>query len=230
MDGCRDNSCISCICEYFTTIVRVTGVICAVVLWIISIDGIANVGPYVYILFVAVVLTILEGLFLFESCITKCCDNDGCCGKTWTVVLFLDNWKRSILYVGLAIPCFVFKIKDWPVIFSGVLLILLGILYLIRTFFFVRRTQQTTTSNASAAAGDGRYGEFSNKPQSTPQMAEKGQVPKSEAEMRYPQGDDEMGKKGDVGYGSSSLEERYPHWKKWAAHIQLTTFIHFEEF
>ncbi|XP_071829332.1 uncharacterized protein [Apostichopus japonicus] len=142
MDSYRENGCFTCLCEYFNTVVRVVGVILAIVFWIVGINGGPLVNPeFFYVLFLAIVVSILEGLFLFESCITGCCDRDGCCGKTWTVVLFVDNWKRSIVYGGLSVPCFFWKSLT---ILAGSALLLLAVMYLLLSMYPKPREELTT--------------------------------------------------------------------------------------
>jgi len=36
-----------------------------------------------------------------------CSDDGGCCCTCWRVLMWLDNWKKGVLYVALAVPTFI---------------------------------------------------------------------------------------------------------------------------
>ncbi|XP_052058859.1 uncharacterized protein LOC127699145 isoform X2 [Mytilus californianus] len=59
---------------------------------------------------------------------------EGCCCRCWSVVMWIDNWKKGILYLLLTIPIFLIGTKVILGFISGLALIIAGLLYILKTF------------------------------------------------------------------------------------------------
>ncbi|XP_071953642.1 uncharacterized protein [Antedon mediterranea] len=131
--ACNNAFCIW-IWEHYTLIIRAWGILTAVVTWAIGIDLCTSVKPWVgaYLVFVAVVLTLLEGAFLIGSCLDKCCNINNCCGKFWACLRWFDNWKRGGLYIVLSIVIWIHPGTNY---ICGSLVLSLGILYSVHTLY-----------------------------------------------------------------------------------------------
>ncbi|CAF1291171.1 unnamed protein product [Rotaria sp. Silwood1] len=93
----------------------------------------------IYITIVTIVFAYLEVLWILDKCITCCI----CCFRSeacfyWLCCIPIDNWLKTIIYVGLSIPFFV---PTWlsPIIRTdvkivGALLSFTGLLYFVKTF------------------------------------------------------------------------------------------------
>ncbi|XP_060063394.1 transmembrane protein 72-like [Ylistrum balloti] len=137
----RDGKCAFCLWEFYYWLCRFWGIITAIALWGISVEE-AFYGRYVgFILLIeAVIVTSLEVVFFIDICVKIFKSNDddeesvSCCLKMWACVLWLDNWKKGVFYLLLAVPCFIEPNDAWLAIISGVMLIMSAIFYVIKTF------------------------------------------------------------------------------------------------
>jgi len=50
-------------------------------------------------------------------------DADGQCRSCWRTLLWLDNWKRALLYVVLSVGCFVQLPRVWLTAISGLVFV-----------------------------------------------------------------------------------------------------------
>ncbi|XP_022111290.1 uncharacterized protein LOC110990546 isoform X2 [Acanthaster planci] len=165
---------------------------------------------------VASIITLLEVIFFFEPCFEKCCSPDNCCGKTWTVVSWLDNWKRSAIYIALSVICFLDHKNVWAIV-AGVVLDLLAILYLLRTYQeqALRHAASELTPQPAPAPSTTKYTRFDERQSTkreTDTPAPVSQEPESDddyfkTESKNPFGDfddDDADPEGDAGIS------RYP--------------------
>ncbi|XP_033122308.1 uncharacterized protein LOC117121282 isoform X2 [Anneissia japonica] len=129
-----DNAICVWIWEHYTLIIRLWGILTVVATWAIGIDQCSSLKPWVgaYLVFVAVVLTFLEGAFLIGSCLDKCCNLNSCCGKFWSGLKWFDNWKRGVLYILLSVAVY---IVPGIAYIAGTLIMSLGILYCVYTVY-----------------------------------------------------------------------------------------------
>ncbi|XP_077865753.1 uncharacterized protein LOC144352778 [Saccoglossus kowalevskii] len=122
----------NCMWKYFTAIVRLFGILTAACLLAAGILAFKNrplefyIG--IYYTAVGIVVTILELLFLFSKC--RCCSEESRC---WRTILWFDNWKKSILYILLAILCFIFPFNTLLGLVSGCMLLVAALLYIMKT-------------------------------------------------------------------------------------------------
>ncbi|XP_072038372.1 uncharacterized protein [Amphiura filiformis] len=163
MVNCCDNAVCSFIWKWFTPIVRFWGVISAVVIWIICVRHFEDSVDFfsIYLVVVASFTTILEAVFLFEPCITRCCTPDGCCGKFWLCICWFDNWKRAIVYVGLSIGCYLDKSEPLTIT-AGVMLDVLAILYILRTYRVLSHNEAREHQPDQTIKSGKTYGRFEN--------------------------------------------------------------------
>lgn len=70
--------------------------------WIIFLTSVADINNKQLIL----------TLFIYS-------DTSSCCMGVWRVILWLDDWKRGILYIIISIPCFIEPADVWMGIISG---------------------------------------------------------------------------------------------------------------
>ncbi|XP_038060254.1 uncharacterized protein LOC119731239 [Patiria miniata] len=151
---CCKNPYCEFLWKYYTPIVRIWGMGTAAAFWAVGITSLETKDFYgIYFIVVASIITLLEVIFFFEPCFTKCCSPDSCCGKTWTIVSWLDNWKRSAIYIALSVICFLDHENIWSIV-AGVVLDLLAILYLLRTYqeqALMHAASEQTPQQASAS-------------------------------------------------------------------------------
>ncbi|XP_063969257.1 uncharacterized protein LOC129281319 [Lytechinus pictus] len=111
--GCCEDGCCNCIWRYYSPFVRTCGVLVGGALWAIGITQIydASTGDtdlfFIYILFAALVVSLLELMIFIAPCCDKCCSRDGRCYVYWEYMNWLDNWKRAILYLLLSVFCYI---------------------------------------------------------------------------------------------------------------------------
>lgn len=103
-----------------------------------------------YLIGASVVVTFFEATWIINK--SACCRQEGCCCFCWQLVMWVDNWKKGILYLLIAFPVFLEGMRTVLGIVSGFLLIVCGLLYILKTFkegivYTVTETQyiQTTT-------------------------------------------------------------------------------------
>ncbi|RDD47512.1 hypothetical protein TrispH2_000235 [Trichoplax sp. H2] len=130
--GCVPKT-LACILRYFTTVTRILGIIFFLVMWGIAVKVVtmkSQVPFGVGLIIITSFVTFLEVTWIINKC---CCfREDSCPTKFWNGIMWIQNWRRSIIYLPLSVVCFIHP-KAVPIaIASGVLLIILAILYLIR--------------------------------------------------------------------------------------------------
>ncbi|RUS89517.1 hypothetical protein EGW08_002705 [Elysia chlorotica] len=121
---------------------RTLGLITLAVLWISCVFIIRDHShSYVgfYLIPISVIVTFFEITWILDK--AACCVREGCCCHVWTGILFVDTWVKFLMYTGLSIPLFLSDDRILLGIISGLILIILGALYLIKTF----RGQVTVT-------------------------------------------------------------------------------------
>ncbi|KAK3783442.1 hypothetical protein RRG08_033699 [Elysia crispata] len=121
---------------------RTIGLLSLAVLWISCVFIIRDHSKsYVgfYLIPVSVIVTFFEITWMLDK--SACCVREGCCCQIWSVILFVDTWVKFLLYTALSIPLFVAHDRILLGIISGLILVILGALYLIKTF----RGQVTVT-------------------------------------------------------------------------------------
>ncbi|XP_070577643.1 uncharacterized protein [Ptychodera flava] len=82
----------------------------------------------IYYTVVGVLVAILELTFIITKC--KVCREGGSC---WRAIIWFDNWKKAVLYILLAIVCFIFPFGVPLGILSGCMLLVAAFLYSIKT-------------------------------------------------------------------------------------------------
>ncbi|KAK6182479.1 hypothetical protein SNE40_010160 [Patella caerulea] len=122
--------------KYITIIARIKGLITVIMLWVSAILRIKAVHNMDfrggYMLAVAIVVTFFELTWIIDKSV--CCRREGCCCTCWSSVLWVDIWKRGILYVLMSTPMLVNGTNELPGLFSGLLLLFLSFLHVIKTF------------------------------------------------------------------------------------------------
>ncbi|KAK3090995.1 hypothetical protein FSP39_016325 [Pinctada imbricata] len=122
-------------------------------LWGIGIEA-AFYGHYLgfYMIMTAILVTFLESVFAINLCVLVCVGNDdstSCCQRFWNIILWIDNWKKGIFYMTLSIPCFIQPNEVWMGIIAGVMLIISGILYCLKTCRNEDETLEKLSENAT---------------------------------------------------------------------------------
>ncbi|CAG5132049.1 unnamed protein product [Candidula unifasciata] len=116
-------------------IARTMGLITVAVMWVstvIIINDYSKSYLGYYLIAASSVVTFFEVTWILDK--MACCVREGCCCRMWAAIMWVDNWKKFILYVLLAVPLFLENMRLVLGIVSGLLLILLSTLYLIKTF------------------------------------------------------------------------------------------------
>lgn len=127
--------CSSCFGDFFEWLCRIFGLATSVGLWGIGVET-AYYGHYLgfYILILAFVCTLLEAVFAVTYCVELCFSIDSRVRTCWDCVLWLDDWKKAVLYLVFSIPCFIQPYDVWLAVVGGIMLILSGVFYVLKTF------------------------------------------------------------------------------------------------
>ncbi|XP_070545304.1 transmembrane protein 72-like [Ptychodera flava] len=128
--------CCRFVWSHFTFVTRIWGIATAVGLWGIGVEvihGGLHLEIGLYLIITAILVTFLEFLFILDKCATKCCKEESCIFKCWSLITWIDNWKRSILYALLSIVCFLNPTTVWQAVISGIMLVVSALLYGIHT-------------------------------------------------------------------------------------------------
>ncbi|XP_045212087.1 transmembrane protein 72-like [Mercenaria mercenaria] len=129
------NICSSCAGDFFEWLCRIWGLATAVGLWGVGVET-SYYGHYLgfYILTLAVLITLLESVFAITYCVDLCVSVDSRWKGCWDVVLLLDDWKKGVFYFALSIPCFIQPMAVWLAVIGGMMMILSGLFYVLKTF------------------------------------------------------------------------------------------------
>lgn len=150
--GC-DRRCTFMLWNIFIGFCRFFGLITALGLWGIGVEA-AYYGHYLgfYMIVVAILMTFLESVFAINMCVLVCVGNDdstSLCQRLWDAVLWIDNWKKGVLYFCFSIPCFIQPHTVWMGIISGVMLIFSSIFYGIKSCYNEEQSLEKVSHNAT---------------------------------------------------------------------------------
>ncbi|XP_025100828.1 transmembrane protein 72-like [Pomacea canaliculata] len=127
----------TCAC-CFTALHRLcqtVGLLTALGLWGVGVEALFyhhDLG--FYLLPLAMVVSFLELVFLITYFVEICISQASMCIGIWDRVLWLDDWRKGLLYVILSVPCFISPREVMLAVVSGVMLAVTGLLYSIKTF------------------------------------------------------------------------------------------------
>ena len=122
--------------KYVVVVTRVFGILTGFVLWGSAITiinmryGHLQIGWYC--LGAAFLYTFLESIWLVNKCI--CCELEGVFSYIWRALNWIDNWRKTIIYFGLAIPCYMEGIGVIWSFLSAIILSVCALLYFAKTF------------------------------------------------------------------------------------------------
>jgi len=124
---------VPCFFRYVTVIARVSGIITCVVLWIITgniiHDKSSPTNREGYMIFLSTFITVFESLWIFNVCFSKIKDEGSCICSCWRIVIWFDNWKKCIIYVGITIPCLISQIINTLTIVAAAMVITTAYFY-----------------------------------------------------------------------------------------------------
>ncbi|ELU04189.1 hypothetical protein CAPTEDRAFT_225988 [Capitella teleta] len=126
-----------CIFRFITAITHTWGILTLCGVWYCAVELLKDRHKYVYTqyytLAAAIVVTFFEFAWLFNK--IKCCGDDGgCCCTIWRIIVWIDNWKKGILYAAIAIPEFLKGSFSMLAVISGILILVLAIFYFLKSF------------------------------------------------------------------------------------------------
>lgn len=145
-----------CFIRHITMICRFTGIAVLAVLWtatVMTVQGHVDTPPYVgyYLITATTIISFFEITWILDK--MACCIRAGCCCQIWSVILWVDGWPKFVLYTALSVPLFIQGIKGIIDIVSGFCLLLLAILYLVKSFTRIKRAQ-TSPGGPEPIPGD----------------------------------------------------------------------------
>ncbi|XP_033643928.1 uncharacterized protein LOC117303735 isoform X2 [Asterias rubens] len=203
-DCCKNPYC-EFLWRHYTPVVRIWGMGTAAAFWAVGITALQTSDFFgIYFIVVASIITLLEVIFFFEPCFEKCCS---CCGKTWTIVSWLDNWKRSAIYIALSVICYLDSKNIWAIV-AAVVLDTLAILYMLRTYQqqAIRHAGDLSPEEgAPSASGYSRFDEKKAKKETDSLVASSVEKRERKEESTNPF-DDDADPEGDAGIS------RYPQY------------------
>ncbi|XP_041353502.1 uncharacterized protein LOC121371571 [Gigantopelta aegis] len=130
------NAPCTCFLKHVTLISRMWGLFTLIMVWASAVIVIQDKkgATYVgwYLVAVGILLVFLELIWIVGK--SACCGTAGCCCRCFTILLWLDNWKKGVLYIALSIPVFLESMRIILGVISGFFLITLGLLYIVKTF------------------------------------------------------------------------------------------------
>lgn len=135
-----------CFFKYIVLICRIFGFITFISLMSVGIHTIVvfaqepkteNGGPRnldvgIYIVCAGILVFILESSWLFFR-LLKCCQKN-CCHYVFVVILWIDVYKRGLVYFLMALPCFLQGIQLPLGLLCGFLLCVAALLYIAKTY------------------------------------------------------------------------------------------------
>ncbi|KAK7502361.1 hypothetical protein BaRGS_00006314 [Batillaria attramentaria] len=113
---------------------QVFGLMTALGLWGVGVEAVFyhhDLG--FYILPLAVIISFFELVFLINYCVEVCVGPNSVCVRVWDAVLWVDDWKKGLAYMVLAVPCFLSPKQVLLGVVSGVMLVVTGLLYCLKT-------------------------------------------------------------------------------------------------
>ncbi|CAH1791201.1 unnamed protein product [Owenia fusiformis] len=125
-----------CPLRYITAISRCWGILTAIGLWGSTIEILRDLSQFFYVGWYLIAISILVTFFELMWILNKsaCCVEEGTCCLIWKGLLWIDEWKKTLLYLAFSIPCFLRGPAVLMGIVSGLLLNILGIFYLVKSF------------------------------------------------------------------------------------------------
>lgn len=149
--GYNNERCYCC-ADYLIPVCRLWGILTAIGMWGVGVEvTLHHSGLGIYVLCAACLLTFLETIWVMNIFLALCIkDENHGFFRCWDVVLWLDLWKKSVLYFIIALIMFI-KPHRILVVISGTTLLLLAILYLIVTYVVKSYTKESLLSGREDA-------------------------------------------------------------------------------
>jgi len=126
----------SCFMRNIKWISRSIGIITLIVGWcsmLVLLKDEEDTFVGYYLIPVNTFLTFFELTWVFNK--MACCVKEGCCCRIWSAVMWVDNWKKFLLYFLLAIPLGL-EGADQPLsIITGFLVTTTAVMYLLKSFY-----------------------------------------------------------------------------------------------
>lgn len=131
-----EESKCSCFWDYLTPFTRFWGIVTSIVLCGVGVDVTVHHHTLgVYLIIGALIIFILEITWAVTLFLQVCVrDENSLVWRCWDVVLWLNLWKRGLLYLFLSTILFLRPHRLWLSIVAGMQLIVLGVCYLLLTF------------------------------------------------------------------------------------------------
>ncbi|XP_021933769.1 transmembrane protein 72 isoform X2 [Zootermopsis nevadensis] len=125
----------ACFWEYLVPFTRFWGVFTSVILCGVGVDvAFHHHAVGIYVIIGAVVVFFCEVTWAVTLFLQVCLRNEySPVYRCWDVVLWLDCWKKTLLYVALSVLLFIHPHQLWLSSVAGVMLVLLASLYLLLT-------------------------------------------------------------------------------------------------
>lgn len=121
--------------RHVTIIVKICAVILLAGMWVCTVfilrekDITKRYSPW-YCLAASSIITLLEIIWFINKC-AYCADDGGCCCTCWRILMWLDNWKKGLLYIAFAVPAF-FE-RNMLAVAIGILILILAFLYVVKS-------------------------------------------------------------------------------------------------
>ncbi|XP_063217237.1 uncharacterized protein LOC134528008 [Bacillus rossius redtenbacheri] len=125
-----------CFWEYLVPLTRVWGVFTAVVTGGVGVDvAFHHHVMGVYVMIAAVIVFLLEITWAITLFIQVCLRNENSpLLACWEVVLWVDKWRKTIIYTGFSVALFIRPHRLWLSTVAGAMLVTLAFLYLVHSF------------------------------------------------------------------------------------------------
>lgn len=149
MCPCECSDKRKCLWDFLIWFCRVWGLITAAGLWGVGIEAAVYKHTIAaYFLIIAVITMFLETVFLMDYWVAVCISEESTFMKIWKKILWLDDWKKGLLYAAFSFTCFI-NPHELPLgIVSGVMLVISFILYVIKTrSTYQEHVPETTEAN-----------------------------------------------------------------------------------
>lgn len=131
----EESRCI-CIWDYLVPLTRFWGIFTSVVMCGVGVDvTIHHHHTGVYVILASLIVFFLEITWAVTLFLQVCVQNEqNAVFQCWDGVLWINRWKKTIIYWSFSILLILKPHRLWLSSVAGVMLVLLGILYLVLCF------------------------------------------------------------------------------------------------
>ncbi|KAL8611003.1 hypothetical protein ACOMHN_042619 [Nucella lapillus] len=144
---------VDCCLSHINAITRLCGMAVLAAMWaatVTTLRGDFELPTYVgyYLLGASLIVTFFEITWILDK--MACCVRQGCCCRCWSIILWVDGWRKFVLYAGLTVPLFLQGLKGAFHVVCGFCLLVLACLYLVKSFASLKSGNETQREKSAS--------------------------------------------------------------------------------